>query len=62
MCIRDSLVAKELKVSEHHVEAGESAAVAEVYVAVNGRAADVHAHLAFMNGRENFFLARIAVE
>src|SRR5690606_22439958 len=50
------------QIAVYQVKAHEGAAVAEVHRAVHGRSADVHAHGAFFDWFENFFLPAQAVE
>jgi hypothetical protein len=50
-----------LEVAADDIEADEGPAIAEVHVAINGRATDVHAHVAIVQGFEDLFLARIGV-
>ena len=49
-------VAEVLEVAEEDVEGDGWASVAEMSVAIDGRAADVHADAAFVDGAEEFFL------
>ena len=50
------LVAEVLEVAEDDVEGDGRACVAEVGVAVDGGAADIHAHPPLMQGAEELFL------
>ena len=50
------LVAKVLQVAEYHVEGDGWACMAQVGVAVDGRTADIHAHMSFIDWTEEFFL------
>src|SRR3712207_7438248 len=47
-----NLVSQVLKIAEKYVERDGRTGVAQVWVAINGGAADVHAHVGSMQGNE----------
>ena len=49
-------VAQVFQISKNQVEREKSAAIAQMHIAINSWAANVHTHCAFVNGSE-FFLA-----
>jgi hypothetical protein len=54
-------VAEVQQIPINGVKTAKGAAIAEVNVVVNGRPADVHSDVAFVNGPKNLFFARQGV-
>ena len=52
------LITKMAQVAEEHIEGDSGAGMAQMGVAIDGRSADVHAHIGGMQGLEALFLAR----
>ena len=46
-----------LQIAEHHVEGDGRACVAQMWVAINGRAADIHSNVRSVEGFEALFLS-----